>query len=69
MVYRISGWMYRLGLEGFLGLKKRGNRLEVEPRIPGTGLAFASVTGLDWQPMSFRSRIRARSTRECSKYS
>ncbi len=26
--------MYRLGLEGFLGLKKRGDRLEVDPRIP-----------------------------------
>ena len=29
-----SSWMYRLGLEGFLGLKKVGNRLEVDPRIP-----------------------------------
>jgi cyclic beta-1,2-glucan synthetase len=29
-----SSWMYRLGLEGFLGLKKRGDRLEVDPRIP-----------------------------------
>ena len=26
--------MYRLGLEGFLGLKKRGDRLEIDPRIP-----------------------------------
>ncbi len=29
-----SSWMYRLGLEGFLGLKKRGDQLEVNPRIP-----------------------------------
>ena len=29
-----SSWMYRLGLEGFLGLKKRGDRLEMDPRIP-----------------------------------
>jgi len=29
-----SSWMYRLGLEGFLGLKKRGDWLEVDPRIP-----------------------------------
>ncbi len=29
-----SSWMYRLGLEGFLGLKKRGDRLEIDPRIP-----------------------------------
>jgi cyclic beta-1,2-glucan synthetase len=26
--------MYRLGLEGFLGLKKKGDRLEVDPHIP-----------------------------------
>jgi cyclic beta-1,2-glucan synthetase len=29
-----SSWMYRLGLEGFLGLKKRGEQLEVDPHIP-----------------------------------
>jgi cyclic beta-1,2-glucan synthetase len=29
-----SSWMYRLGLEELLGLKKRGDRLEVAPRIP-----------------------------------
>ena len=29
-----SSWMYRLGLEGFLGLKKRGDRFEVDPHIP-----------------------------------
>jgi cyclic beta-1,2-glucan synthetase len=29
-----SSWMYRLGLEELLGLKKRGNALEVYPRIP-----------------------------------
>jgi cyclic beta-1,2-glucan synthetase len=29
-----SSWMYRLGLEGFLGLKKREDRLEIDPRIP-----------------------------------
>jgi cellobiose phosphorylase len=26
--------MYRLGLEGFLGVRKRGGMLEVDPRIP-----------------------------------
>jgi cyclic beta-1,2-glucan synthetase len=26
--------MYRLGLEGILGLKKRGDQLEMDPRIP-----------------------------------
>ena len=29
-----SGWMVRLGVEGILGLKKRGNELKVDPRIP-----------------------------------
>jgi cyclic beta-1,2-glucan synthetase len=29
-----SSWMYRLGLEGFLGLKKKGDQLKVDPRIP-----------------------------------
>ncbi len=29
-----SSWMYRLGLEGFLGLKKRGGQLEIDPHIP-----------------------------------
>ena len=29
-----SSWMYRLGLEGLLGLKKKGDWLEVYPRIP-----------------------------------
>jgi cyclic beta-1,2-glucan synthetase len=35
-----SSWMYRLGLEGFLGLKKRGDRLEVDPRIPANWPGF-----------------------------
>jgi cyclic beta-1,2-glucan synthetase len=38
-----SGWMYRLGLEGILGLKKRGDWLEVDPRIPRDWPGF-SVT-------------------------
>ena len=29
-----ASWMYRLGLEGFLGLKKRGDQIEVDPHIP-----------------------------------
>jgi cyclic beta-1,2-glucan synthetase len=39
-----SSWMYRLGLEGILGLKKKGDRLEVDPRIPqnwpGFGITY-----------------------------
>ncbi|MDF2536681.1 MAG: cellobiose phosphorylase, partial [Bacillales bacterium] len=29
-----SGWMYQAGIEGILGIKKRGNRLYVNPCIP-----------------------------------
>jgi cyclic beta-1,2-glucan synthetase len=29
-----ASWMYRVGLEGILGLKKRGDMLFVEPRAP-----------------------------------
>jgi cyclic beta-1,2-glucan synthetase len=37
-----SGWMYRLALECFLGLKKKGDQLEIDPHIPGSwpGLRF-----------------------------
>jgi cellobiose phosphorylase len=29
-----AGWMYRLGLEAILGLRRRGDRLQIEPCIP-----------------------------------
>ncbi|WP_374689756.1 GH36-type glycosyl hydrolase domain-containing protein [Promineifilum sp.] len=29
-----AAWMYRLGVEGLLGLQRRGDRLRLEPRIP-----------------------------------
>ncbi|MBC8172028.1 MAG: hypothetical protein H7X77_10160, partial [Anaerolineae bacterium] len=29
-----ASWMYRLGIEGLLGLKLRGDRLEIDPCIP-----------------------------------
>ncbi len=31
-----ASWMYRVGLEGILGLKKRGDTLYVEPRAPAS---------------------------------
>jgi cellobiose phosphorylase len=36
-----SGWMYRLGLEGILGLKKTAAGLCLDPRIPSTWPAFS----------------------------
>ena len=29
-----ASWMYRIGLEGILGLEKRGNSLHIQPRAP-----------------------------------
>lgn len=29
-----SGWMYRLGIEGILGLRRRGGCLHIQPRLP-----------------------------------
>jgi cyclic beta-1,2-glucan synthetase len=31
-----ASWMYRVGLEGILGLKKQGDRLSIEPRAPAS---------------------------------
>ena len=31
-----ASWMYRVGLEGILGLKKRGDTLFIEPRAPAS---------------------------------
>jgi cyclic beta-1,2-glucan synthetase len=38
-----SGWMYRLGLEKFLGLKKRGSSLEVTPHIPNDWAGYTII--------------------------
>jgi cyclic beta-1,2-glucan synthetase len=31
-----ASWMYRVGLEGILGFRKRGDRLFIEPRVPAS---------------------------------
>ena len=36
-----ASWMYRLGLDGILGLKRRGDQLEVTPRIPKEWSGFS----------------------------
>ena len=41
-----AGWMYRLGLEGILGLQRMGNALRFAPRIPG-----------DWRGFQMRYRF------------
>jgi cyclic beta-1,2-glucan synthetase len=36
-----SGWMYRLGLERLLGVRLRGDCLEIDPRLPGRWPGFS----------------------------
>jgi cyclic beta-1,2-glucan synthetase len=38
-----AGWMYRLGLEGILGVQRTGNRLRLAPHVPAAWPGF-SVT-------------------------
>ena len=35
-----AAWMYRLGLESILGLRRRGQRLSISPCVPGTWNGF-----------------------------
>jgi cellobiose phosphorylase len=35
-----SSWMYRLGIEGILGLRKKGDQIEINPRIPRNWQGF-----------------------------
>ncbi|RPI61589.1 MAG: hypothetical protein EHM48_05400, partial [Planctomycetaceae bacterium] len=35
-----SGWMYRVGLEAILGIRRRGTTLRIEPCIPATWLRY-----------------------------
>jgi cyclic beta-1,2-glucan synthetase len=36
-----ASWMYRVGLEGILGLEKRGNALHLQPRAPASWQEYA----------------------------
>jgi cyclic beta-1,2-glucan synthetase len=38
-----SGWMYRLGVEGILGLRRQGERLLIRPQIPASWPGFKIV--------------------------
>jgi cyclic beta-1,2-glucan synthetase len=38
-----AGWMYRAGIEGLLGLRKRGGELSIEPCVPGAWPGFSAV--------------------------
>ena len=38
-----ASWMYRLGIEGILGLKRQGNRLQIDPCIPDNWLSYEAI--------------------------
>ncbi len=38
-----AGWFYRVGIEEILGLKKRGNKLKIDPRMPIAWDGFKAV--------------------------
>ncbi|HTR07343.1 MAG TPA: glucoamylase family protein [Paraburkholderia sp.] len=38
-----AGWMYRAGIEGLLGLRKRGGELGIEPCVPRAWPGFTAV--------------------------
>ena len=43
MVYRLSGWMYRLGLEAILGLRREGSNLLIAPKLPSHWQGFTAT--------------------------
>jgi cyclic beta-1,2-glucan synthetase len=38
-----SGWMYRLGIEGILGIRRQGDYLQIRPRVPAAWPAFKVI--------------------------
>ncbi|MEO8392309.1 MAG: glucoamylase family protein, partial [Chloroflexota bacterium] len=38
-----ASWMYRLGIEAILGLKRQGNRLQIDPCIPDDWLGYEAI--------------------------
>lgn len=38
-----AAWLYRLGVEAILGIRRRGEALEIDPRIPATWEGFEAT--------------------------
>jgi cyclic beta-1,2-glucan synthetase len=38
-----AGWMYRVAVEGILGLRKQGNTISIRPALPGSWPGFSAV--------------------------
>ena len=45
LVHRLGGWLYRVAVEGILGLHRRGERFALDPRIPSSWPTFQ----LEWR--------------------
>ena len=41
-----AGWLYRAAIEGILGIRKEGDRLRIEPRLPSHWDGFAAAVNL-----------------------
>ncbi len=41
-----AGWLYRAAVEGILGIRKEGDRLRIEPRLPTHWDGFAATVNL-----------------------
>ncbi|MDX3928377.1 MAG: glucoamylase family protein [Shinella sp.] len=42
-----AGWLYRVAVEGILGLRKEGNRLVVKPALPSSWQGFSASLKID----------------------
>ncbi len=51
-----SGWMFRVGLEHILGIRRRGDRLEIDPCIPVSWPEFT----VNWRHGASEYRITVR---------
>jgi cyclic beta-1,2-glucan synthetase len=41
-----AGWLYRAAVEGILGIRREGNQLRVEPKLPSHWDGFAATVNL-----------------------
>jgi cyclic beta-1,2-glucan synthetase len=42
-----AGWMYRAGVEGILGIRREGDCIVVDPRLPATWPGFQATVSVD----------------------
>ena len=57
-----AGWLYRAAVEGILGIRREGDRLRVEPKLPSEWNGFAATVNLAGAVYKIRIR-KAENTR------